>query len=53
MPKEYSNLYLEKLKQVVMAAPKLKNSYIYITPIKILNPENKKTSLLEKNLIKD
>lgn len=37
MPEEYNNPYFKKLVEIIATAPKLKNSYLYITKVKIEN----------------
>lgn len=49
MSEKLENIYLKRLAEIVAIAPKVGNSYIYMTPIKINNPE-RNTSLLETKL---
>ncbi|VVB82591.1 Uncharacterised protein [uncultured archaeon] len=49
MTETYNNHYFKRLAEIVSTAPKLKNSYLYITKVKENNPAEK-VSLLEKKI---
>lgn len=50
MSEEYENIYFKRLAQIVATAPKVGNSYLYITKIKCDEPGNQNSRNLEKEL---